>query len=79
MYAEKIPSCGRNRLPKPKDFQKAIYTFDMGQNDIADGLRMLSSVQDVHAALPDIINIFAEQIRVSSTRIYIYITLTLNP
>lgn len=55
-----------NRLPRPQDFSKALYTFDIGQNDLAAGFRTMS-MEELRATIPDIISQFAEQIRVSST------------
>ncbi|KAL9246525.1 hypothetical protein vseg_020047 [Gypsophila vaccaria] len=50
----------QNRLPKPEDFSKALYTIDMGSNDIA----MLSAVGfgQARKSLPDLIIYFAQAI-----------------
>ncbi|KAI5654084.1 hypothetical protein M9H77_31271 [Catharanthus roseus] len=52
----------RSRLPRPKDFSKALYTFDIGQNDLADGYRTLGE-EELRASLPNIVNQFALQIQ----------------
>ncbi|GFZ19066.1 GDSL-like Lipase/Acylhydrolase superfamily protein [Actinidia rufa] len=52
----------RAKLPKPEEFSKALYTFDIGQNDLAAGFRKLSDEQ-LRAAIPDIINQFASAVQ----------------
>ena len=61
--ADKVAS-DKSRLPKPEDFSKALYTFDVGQNDLAAAFRKMSW-EELRAALPDIVNQFAKQIRVN--------------
>ncbi|KAL8038751.1 hypothetical protein ABFX02_11G128100 [Erythranthe guttata] len=51
----------RSQLPRPREFSRALYTFDIGQNDILDGFRKLTMPQ-LKAALPDIVNHFASSI-----------------
>lgn len=51
-------------MPNPEDFAKALYTFDIGQNDLSVGFRKLSSDQ-LRAAFPDIINQLAKAVQVS--------------
>ncbi|KAK7829591.1 gdsl esterase/lipase [Quercus suber] len=55
----------RNNLPRPQDFSKALYTFDIGQNDLSAGFRKMSFDQ-LRAALPDIVN----QLATAVQRIY---------
>ncbi|CAI9109959.1 OLC1v1009903C1 [Oldenlandia corymbosa var. corymbosa] len=54
-----------NRLPRPQDFSRSLYTIDMGQNDIALGFRQnMTKKQKQHiATLPAVIEQFALQIR----------------
>ncbi|CAK9180426.1 unnamed protein product [Ilex paraguariensis] len=52
----------RIRLPRPEDFSKALYTFDIGQNDIAAGLRTLS-IEKLRATIPNIVNQFAAAVQ----------------
>lgn len=47
-----------------EEFPKALYTFDIGQNDLSVGFRKLSSDQ-LKAALPDIVNQLASAVKVS--------------
>lgn len=56
----------RINLPRPEDFSKALYTFDIGQNDIAAGFRTMSNEQ-FKAVIPDIIGQFAAAVQVSCT------------
>ena len=48
----------------PEEFSKALYTFDIGQNDLSVGFRKLSSDQ-LRAAMPDIVNQLASAVKVS--------------
>ncbi|PON36615.1 Lipase [Parasponia andersonii] len=59
--AAKTPS-ERSKLPNPEEFSKALYTFDIGQNDLSVGFRKLSSEQQL-AALPDIVNQLAKAVQ----------------
>ncbi|XP_057481923.1 GDSL esterase/lipase At5g14450-like [Actinidia eriantha] len=52
----------RSRLPVPEDFSKALYTFDIGQNDLAVGFGKMTDKQ-LRDALPDIVNQFAEAVQ----------------
>lgn len=54
----------REKVPRPEEFAKALYTFDIGQNDLSVGFRKLSSDQ-LKAALPDIIGQLAAAVKVS--------------
>lgn len=64
--AAKNPS-DRSNLPRPEEFSKALYTFDIGQNDLSVGFRKLS-VDQLRAALPDIVNQLASAVQVSRSR-----------
>ncbi|OAY29536.1 GDSL esterase/lipase At5g14450 [Manihot esculenta] len=50
------------KLPRPEDFAKALYTFDIGQNDLSVGFRKMSFDQ-LRAALPDITNQLASAVQ----------------
>ena len=54
----------RRNLPRPEDFSKALYTFDIGQNDIAAGFRTMSDIQ-FQSVIPDIIEQLATAVQVS--------------
>ncbi|KAL5582568.1 hypothetical protein UlMin_015010 [Ulmus minor] len=49
-------------LPDQKDFSKALYTFDIGQNDLAIGFRSMTPEQ-IKAAIPNILNQFELNIK----------------
>lgn len=65
IFAAKKRSERRN-LPRPQDFSKALYTFDIGQNDLAVGFRTMSNKR-FKKEIPDIIDQFAKAVRVSKT------------
>ncbi|KDP26685.1 hypothetical protein JCGZ_17843 [Jatropha curcas] len=50
-----------NKLPRPEDFSKALYTLDIGQNDLHAWIKLMSEKQVVES-LPKIINQFAQAI-----------------
>ncbi|XP_017616909.1 alpha-L-fucosidase 3-like [Gossypium arboreum] len=45
-------------LPKEEDFSSALYTFDIGQNDLTSGYFLNMSVDEVKAYVPDVLNQF---------------------
>ncbi|KAK9271973.1 hypothetical protein L1049_002340 [Liquidambar formosana] len=49
-------------LPRPKDFSKALYIFDIGQNDLASGLKKMSKEQ-LRASIPDMVKQLAAAIQ----------------
>ncbi|KAL3501117.1 hypothetical protein ACH5RR_035566 [Cinchona calisaya] len=51
-------SCIRNTLPNPEDFSRALYTMDIGQNDIHFALTTMTEVQ-VQASISAIVDLFA--------------------
>ncbi|KAG4179374.1 hypothetical protein ERO13_A10G102000v2 [Gossypium hirsutum] len=56
LYKEKKKhSCRIQVLPRSKEFGDALYVVDIGQNDIAYGLRTVGDAQ-LLASIPDIIN-----------------------
>lgn len=55
----------RSKLPVPEEFSKALYTFDIGQNDLSVGFRKMNFDQ-MRAAMPDIVNQLASAVKVSS-------------
>lgn len=52
-------------LPRPEDFSKALYTMDIGQNDLAYGFQHTTEEQ-VRASIPDILNQFSQAVHVSN-------------
>lgn len=59
----------KSRLPKPEEFSKALYTIDIGQNDIAGILQ--KGKQEIQATIPFLIAQFSAQIRVSQQNLSI--------
>ncbi|KAI3843068.1 hypothetical protein MKX03_018323 [Papaver bracteatum] len=53
---------GKADLPKPEDFSKALYTFDIGQNDLAFGLGN-SSESETLASIPNILDLFSTAVQ----------------
>ncbi|XP_062097297.1 esterase-like isoform X2 [Humulus lupulus] len=49
--------------PKEEDFKKALYTFDIGQNDLGQGFFGNMSIQEVNATAPDIVNTFSNNFK----------------
>ncbi|XP_014507802.1 GDSL esterase/lipase At5g14450-like [Vigna radiata var. radiata] len=54
-----------NSFPRPEDFAKAIYTFDIGQNDIGAALQRMGQ-ENSEAVISDIVDQFSNQL------IYLY-------
>ncbi|XP_042489015.1 esterase-like isoform X2 [Macadamia integrifolia] len=52
-----------NLLPEEKCFGQALYTFDIGQNDIALGLYNNQSLEEIKADIPDVINKLSKNIQ----------------
>jgi hypothetical protein len=51
-------------MPKEEYFSKALYTFDIGQNDLGAGFFGNMTIQQVNASVPEIINSFSKNIKV---------------
>ncbi|XP_059316328.1 GDSL esterase/lipase At3g26430-like isoform X1 [Lycium ferocissimum] len=43
-------------LPKEEDFSQALYTFDIGQNDLTAGYKLNMSTEQVKAYVPDLLS-----------------------
>ncbi|KAI3931300.1 hypothetical protein MKX01_040217 [Papaver californicum] len=56
LYRQAKNSSERKNLPKPDDFSKAIYTIDIGQNDLASGF--VNPIDVVVASIPKILDQF---------------------
>ncbi|KAL9248068.1 hypothetical protein vseg_021430 [Gypsophila vaccaria] len=57
LYKQGTTSDLENRLPKPEDFSKALYTMDMGQNDI-DLIITMEEGDQANESLPAIVDAF---------------------
>lgn len=56
----------KNRLPRSEDYARALYTFDIGQNDLHAGILSMTEEQ-VKTYIPTIINEFASVVQVFSS------------
>ncbi|CAO2828869.1 unnamed protein product [Amaranthus hypochondriacus] len=52
----------KDRMPRREDFSQALYTFDIGQNDIHYAVTNMTNVQ-AREAIPELINQFALAIK----------------
>ncbi|RDX90173.1 hypothetical protein CR513_27992 [Mucuna pruriens] len=50
-------------MPKQEYFHKALYTFDIGQNDLGAGFFGNLTIQQVNASVPDIVNAFSKNVK----------------
>ncbi|XP_031477278.1 GDSL esterase/lipase At3g26430-like [Nymphaea colorata] len=53
----------RELLPKQQVFSKALYTFDIGQNDLTSGLFRNLSIDEVKAYIPDALAQFSDVVK----------------
>ena len=51
-------------MPKEEYFREALYTFDIGHNDIGAGIFNNMSIEEVKASVPDIVNTFSIYVKV---------------
>lgn len=51
-------------LPEKVDFSRALYTFDIGQNDLTAGYKLNMSTEKVKAYVPDVLAQFTNVIKV---------------
>ncbi|XP_027333250.1 esterase-like [Abrus precatorius] len=50
-------------MPKGEYFSEALYTFDIGQNDLGAGFFGNMTVQQVNATVPDVVNSFSKNVK----------------
>ncbi|OMO69274.1 Lipase, GDSL [Corchorus olitorius] len=62
LYNQAKDPSEKAKLPRPEDFAKALYTFDIGQNDLSVGFRKMNFDQ-LRAAMPDITNQLASAVQ----------------
>lgn len=62
LYDQAKKPSDRYNLPRREDYSKALYTFDIGQNDLSVGFRKMSFDQ-LRAAIPDILGQFATAVK----------------
>ncbi|KAI7727333.1 hypothetical protein M8C21_027605 [Ambrosia artemisiifolia] len=51
----------KDRLPRPEDYTQALYTFDIGQNDLHAGITSMNE-EEVMKCIPDIINLLSSTV-----------------
>lgn len=51
-------------MPKEEDFSRALYTFDIGQNDLTSGYFLNMSTSEVRAYIPDVLGQFSNIVKV---------------
>jgi hypothetical protein len=56
-------------LPKEDYFSQALYTFDIGQNDLTAGYKLNMTTEQVKAYVPDLLGQLSNTIRVKQTHI----------
>lgn len=54
-------------LPKEEYFSEALYTFDIGQNDLTAGYKLNMTTEQVKGYIPDVLNQFSSAIRVTDS------------
>jgi hypothetical protein len=54
-----------NLMPRRDYFPKALYTFDIGQNDLGEGFFSNMTIEEVNASVPDIVNKFSTNVKVN--------------
>ncbi|XVF02571.1 hypothetical protein REPUB_Repub04eG0186100 [Reevesia pubescens] len=59
---EGVNSNIKSKLPRPVDFSQALYTFDIGQNDLAAAFKSMTEKQVVKS-VPGIINRLAQAVK----------------
>ncbi|WMV17597.1 hypothetical protein MTR67_010982 [Solanum verrucosum] len=57
----------KNKLPRPREFSKSLYTIDIGQTDLAVGFHQMSNIQ-LRTAIPDIINQFSAAVTTAESQ-----------
>ncbi|KAK9684648.1 hypothetical protein RND81_10G222700 [Saponaria officinalis] len=62
LYVHAKNPFARSVLPRQEDFSKALYTFDIGQNDLSVAFRTLNDDQ-IRAAIPNIISQFSSAVQ----------------
>lgn len=66
-FGLKIGGVFEHLLPRREYFSQALYTFDIGQNDLTAGLKLNMTTEQIKAYIPDVLNQFSDTIRVSKS------------
>lgn len=51
-------------LPRKEYFSQALYTFDIGQNDLTTGLKLNLTTDQIKSYIPDVLDQLSNAIRV---------------
>lgn len=51
-------------LPRVEYFSQALYTFDIGQNDLTAGYKLNMTIEQIKAYVPDVLGQFSNVIKV---------------
>ncbi|EOY00665.1 GDSL-like Lipase/Acylhydrolase superfamily protein isoform 2 [Theobroma cacao] len=62
LYKEGLNSNIKSKLARPEDFSRALYTFDIGQNDLSAAFKSMTEKQAVQS-VPGIINQLAQAVK----------------
>ncbi|GLT36650.1 hypothetical protein SLA2020_110130 [Shorea laevis] len=65
LHREGVNSNIKRGIPRPEDFSKALYTLDIGQNDLTGAIKLMGEKQ-VLASIPGLIDQFTQAV----TRLY---------
>lgn len=61
----------RDLMPKEEFFSRALYTFDIGQNDLTSGYFLNMTTPQVKAYIPDVLHQLSILIKVSTSPIFL--------
>ncbi|KAK6939876.1 GDSL lipase/esterase [Dillenia turbinata] len=64
-------------MPEEEYFAKALYMFDIGQNDLGDRIFRNLSIEEVNASVPDIVDSFTTNVKVISLSLSVSLSLSL--
>lgn len=59
-------------MPKEEYFSRALYTFDIGQNDLTAGYFLNMSTTEVKAYIPDLLQKFSNIVKVNKITLFPY-------
>lgn len=59
-------------MPKEKYFSRALYTFDIGQNDLTIGFSNNTTIEQAKDSVADIVNNFTTHIKVANHSLIYY-------
>lgn len=51
-------------MPREEYFARALYTIDIGQNDLGSAISVNKTIQEIDASIPDTVNVLATNVKV---------------